>query len=230
MSKQISLSRGKVAIVDDADFEWLNRWKWCYVGSGYAMRRETTEDGKSRYVYMHRQIMNAPEGHYVDHINHDTLNNCRENLRIANPSQNLYNRVKGENKASVFKGVRRSRTRWQATIQISRKSIPIGRFLTQREAAEAYNQAAQEHYSEFAYFNDLSILPPEQDIPLIKKHGLQSPYHGIYLDKRRNHWIAEIMVNRVKQYLGSFSTPEDAARAYDAFVKEHGLNRQLNFP
>jgi hypothetical protein len=169
LPKQIPLTRNKIAIVDDADYEWLNRWKWCCLANGYVMRRETTEShpggSRSRYVYMHRQIMDAPEGHYVDHINHDTCDNRRENLRVATPTESMRNTRALRGGTSPFKGVGLARRRWVARIQIEGEQIGLGRFLTQREAAAAYNEAAILHFGEFACLNDLSQVAPEDDPP-----------------------------------------------------------------
>jgi hypothetical protein len=166
MPKQIPLTRNKFATVDDADYEWLTRWKWCCTAGGYPMRRETTASGASRYVYMHRQIMDAPDAHYVDHINHDTLDNRRENLRVATPTESMRNTRPLRGGTSQFKGVGLANRRWVARIQIEGGYIHLGRFLTQREAAAAYNEAAILHFGEFACLNDLSQVAPEDDPPI----------------------------------------------------------------
>jgi hypothetical protein len=231
MTKEIPLTRGMVALVDDADFDWLNQWKWCATAGGYAMRRINITRTIGEYIYMHRLIAGAGEGVYADHINHDTLDNRRCNLRIATPGESIRNTRARKNNLSVFKGVVRNRSsRWAARIQVDGAPIHLGYFLTQREAAHAYNEAAIQLHGEFACLNDLSILTDEQDVPLQPKRGLESQYRGIYKDKRRNHWVVEIMVNRSKTYVGSFATDVEAAHAYDAYITAHGLDRKINFP
>jgi hypothetical protein len=230
MTKEIPLTRGMVALVDDADFDWLNQWKWCATAAGYAMRRINITRSIGEYIYMHRLIAGAGEGVYTDHINHDTFDNRRCNLRIATPGESIRNTRARRNKISVFKGVSGSRNRWEAFIQVDGVKTALGIFFTQREAAHAYNEAAIQLHGEFACLNDLSILTDDQDIPLQPKRGLESQYRGIYRDKRRNHWVVEIMVNRSSTYVGSFATDVEAAHAYDAYIKEHGLKRKLNFP
>lgn len=173
MSKQIPLSRGKFALVDDTDFDWLNQWEWCATAGGYAMRRVTNADGSSTYIYMHRLITGAGENVFADHINHDTLDNRRCNLRIATPGESMRNIRARQGRSSVFKGVTLTKGRWLARIQIDGRTVPLGVFLTQRDAALAYNEAAIRLHGEFAHLNDLSILPIDQDIPLIRK---RAPY------------------------------------------------------
>ena len=123
MSKEIPLTQGKVAIVDDADFDWLNQWKWHYAAAGYAAR--AAGGRKNRHIlYMHRLITDAPAEAHVDHRDHDGLNNRRNNLRIATPSQNRYN-TRLSRGSSKYKGVRYS-TRgkmWVAVIHANHKRL-----------------------------------------------------------------------------------------------------------
>lgn len=223
MSKRITLSRDKFAIVDDADYEWLNQWKWSCATNGYAVRRIP---GTNKIVLMHREIMGNPKGVYVDHINRDTLDNRRANLRTATPAQSIRN-TRARKGFSPFKGVTKSNQKWAARIQILGKTIELGLFETQREAAAAYNEAAKIHFGEYAFLNDLSLLPPEQDKPLCRK--LTSKYTGVHWDKQSQMWKTEIMVNYQKHRLGFFDCEIDAAKAYDLFVKKNGIKRKTNF-
>lgn len=222
MSKKILLSRNMVAIVDDTDYEWLNQWKWSYATAGYAVRRIP---GTTKIVYMHRQIMEDPQGVYVDHVNRDKLDNRRCNLRLATPSQSIRN-TRGRKSYSVFKGVSKSGKKWCARIQIHNQTISLGTFDTQREAAVAYNDAAISHFGKYAFLNDLSLLPPEQDTPQCRK--TTSQYTGVHWDKQARKWKTEIMINRKKHRLGFFETEIDAAKAYDAFIEEKGISRKKN--
>jgi hypothetical protein len=98
--RYINLGHGKAAMVDAADFAWLNKHKWHAMhGSSYA---RSTIDGKS--VFMHRLIMNAPAGLVVDHWNGNIWDNRRSNLRICTQAENLRNKRKLAG-ASRFKGV-----------------------------------------------------------------------------------------------------------------------------
>src|SRR2546430_16319669 len=98
--RKIKLTRGKYALVDLVDYEWLSQWKWYCSARGYAARRLYPEN---KVVYMHRVII--PEGEEVDHINHDKLDNRKSNLRPCTHKQNLRSRGLNKNNKSGYKGV-----------------------------------------------------------------------------------------------------------------------------
>ena len=152
--KEIPLTRGMVALVDDEDFEWINQWKWMYNGCGYAVR-----EVNGTACYMHRVIMGTPKGMVTDHVNRNKLDNRRENLRICNMSQNKINDGLRSTNSSGYKGVqyvsnkRKRNKRWYAHIMHNYKNICIGYFYTPEEASLAYNKKALELYGEFAETN-----------------------------------------------------------------------------
>jgi hypothetical protein len=154
MSKIIPLSQGKVAIVDDADFEWLSQWKWHYA-KGYAVRNEGIYPDR-RTVYMHDKIMNPPDGMEVDHVKTgDNLNNQRYNLRICTRGQNMANtRVRAIN-TSGYKGVtwNKDHGRWQPQIKVNGKRKYLGFCDTAEDAAHVYDEAARKYFGEFAKLN-----------------------------------------------------------------------------
>ena len=158
--KKIKLTRGKYVLVDDEDFEHLNQWKWCaqYDGNFYAARSKGIGNGKQKFIRMHRYIMNAPKGKVVDHINHNTLDNRKKNLRIASIGQNLRNQQKIKKKASSkYKGVswdKKSR-KWSVRIVYKNKQIYLGAFHSEIEAAKAYNRGAKKYHKEFAFLNKI---------------------------------------------------------------------------
>lgn len=152
--KEIPLTRGKVAIVDDDDYAELSNYKWYYDSKGYAARHKT-RDQKRAYQSMHRQIVNAPDGMEVDHINGDRLDNRRANLRLCTRSQNQHNKGAQANNTSGFKGVQfyKRTGKWHAKIKLHGKERHLGYFATAAQAAEAYNRAAFEIHGDFAYLN-----------------------------------------------------------------------------
>lgn len=167
MSKQIKLTRGKIVIVDDEDFGQLNQHKWCVskttYGSYVAVRRcRCFGDKKPHTILMHRQITSCPKNKDIDHIDHNTLNNQRANLRICNRSQNMGN-SKTKLHSSKFKGVcwanggiykgKRYEGRWMAQIMYNYKNIFLGYYDSEIEAAFAYNVAAKKYFGEFAKLN-----------------------------------------------------------------------------
>lgn len=228
MSKLIPLSgkrgQGKFAVVDDIDATLISSHSWCVIAAGYAVSRIS-----NRFVYMHRLILDANPSQEVDHVNGDPLDNRRSNLRFATSSQQKMNTRKQAKAKSIFKGVVYSQRRWQAQIHVNGAYLALGRYLTQREAAQAYNDAAIKHFGEFAKLNDLSSLTDVQDIPIAASTP-KSSYRGVYWHKQVNKWHVQIMVNRRKYSLGLYDSEEAAARAYDSFTIANNLNRPLNFP
>lgn len=149
--KTIQLTQGQVTLVSDHRFEYLNQWKWHAqwdkdMNSYYAVR---SESGKT--IRMSRLIMATPKGFQVDHINHNTLDNRCENLRLVTHSQNQMNRKKHSNNTSGFTGVRHHRNKFRATIGFNNKLIHLGHYDTPQEASEAYQKAASELFGEYKY-------------------------------------------------------------------------------
>ncbi len=144
--KEIKLTRGKVALVDDEDFIWLNHHNWHAVwdySNWYAVRH--------RGIRMHREIMKAEKGQEVDHKDGNGLNNQKENLRPATRMQNARNTKKHSNSKSRFKGVWLHPTskRWQARITVNKERIHLGFFAKEQDAAAAYNVAVQKYHQDF---------------------------------------------------------------------------------
>lgn len=154
MTKQIPLTQGKFALVDDEDYEELMKYKW-YFDNGYA-RRDGPAPIKKR-ILMHRQIMNAKAGQDVDHINHDGLDNRRINIRLCTTSQNMQNSKLYKNNSTGLKGVRfhKRMKKYQASIRINGKAKHLGTFENPIDAAKVYNEAALKLFGEFANFNKI---------------------------------------------------------------------------
>jgi hypothetical protein len=151
----IKLTQGKVAIVDDEDYEDLSKYPWRYNKKlGYAMGHVTIDE-KDKTVYMHRFITNAPRNVMVDHENRNKLDNRKSNLRVATGSQNQCNRELPKNNKSGYKGVsfNLSKQRWRAYIRFNKKCKMLGSFNTAEEAALAYDQAARHLHGDFAFLN-----------------------------------------------------------------------------
>lgn len=154
--KEIKLTRGKVALVDDEDFEYLNQYKWYAIDcvhTFYARRKEN-----NRHISMHRQILGLTSSKIQgDHKDHDGLNNQKNNLRIANHSQNQANRKSFKNSSSKYIGVcwKKAAKKWQAAIYQNGSNKHLGSFINESEAAIAYNEAAKIIHGEFANLNIL---------------------------------------------------------------------------
>jgi hypothetical protein len=160
--RRIYMAHGEFVLVDAADYEWLNKYKWSPRGSGrYAARRE-----KGKTIYMHREIMNAPPGKVVDHADGNAPNNCRFNLRICTRGQNCRNQCKRIGCASQYKGVYRDSKSGKWFVQIkaagSKKPLWFGYFDTEVEAARMYDRLAVEVFGDFAYLNFPQEWTPER--------------------------------------------------------------------
>lgn len=151
--KEIQLTQGKVALVDDEDFDYLNQWKW-HFSKGYAARHKPRTEGHA-LIFMHCVIMQSPRDKDTDHINGDRLDNRRKNLRICTRAQNIQNRGATIKNACGYKGVcfDKSRNKWSAEINTNKKRIHLGRFDTPEDAARAYDAAARRLHGEFARLN-----------------------------------------------------------------------------
>lgn len=157
ITKQIPLTQGKFAIVDAADYDWLNQWKW-YCCNGYALRVPYTNGIRGKAIRMHRLIVGTPDGFDTDHINGDELDNQRCNLRTATHRQNIMNQKPRIGCSSNFKGVCwcKRRKKWQASIKTNGKRKFLGYFYNEADAAHAYNNAAVQLYGEYARINMLA--------------------------------------------------------------------------
>jgi len=152
-------ANGRVALIDDEDYELVSQYRWHVMESQLPGRRPagpyaeaSLPNGRRQppKTLMHRLITGYA---ITDHINHDGLDNRRANLREATVAQNQQNRR--ANGASAFKGVAwdRQHSRWVAKIAVSGRTINLGRFAAEVDAARAYDAAAVELFGEFAFIN-----------------------------------------------------------------------------
>lgn len=151
--KEIKLSRGLSAMVDDEDYEFLNQWKWSahQGGKTFYATRTIWNKGNRIKVRMHRLILNTPTDMQVDHIDHNGLNNQKNNIRNCNHQQNHFN-INRYTK-SKYHGVYYDRNYIKSSIQLNGKTIHIGNFKTEIDAAKAYDIKAKELFGEFAHIN-----------------------------------------------------------------------------
>jgi hypothetical protein len=158
--KTIPLTQGKCAIVDDGDFEFLNRRKWHAIKTvrkcrtTFYARCWVSKKGKqSRHVLMH--LMLCPDYRIVDHKNGDGLDNQRSNLRRGTHGGNQHNMHKYVGCGSRFKGVswHKQNSYWRAQICVNSQRMYLGVFYSEVSAAIAYDRAAEKYFGEFALTN-----------------------------------------------------------------------------
>jgi hypothetical protein len=153
---RIGLNRGFVAIIDKEDIELVSQFNWNAVLVRNVLYAYTAASAR-KPLAMHRLILRPARGVIVDHANGNGLDNRRCNLRIANHSQNAANKRKPQvgRATSTYKGVHwesagSRKRRWRAMIRVNGRRIHLGSFATEVEAAIAYDNAAKEHFGEYA--------------------------------------------------------------------------------
>lgn len=149
--KEIKLTQGQVALVDDDDYNYLNQWKWCAHKSGNTFYAERTIYPEHKTIKMHWIIMNDFQGNRIDHKDSNGLNNQRSNLRFCNKSQNCMNR-KYNNKTG-YSGVYKVKQCFQASIRVNKKNISLGYYKSLEDAARARDEGSIKYFGEFANLN-----------------------------------------------------------------------------
>jgi hypothetical protein len=150
--KQIKLTKGKFAIIDDEYFEYLNKWKWHLSDQGYAIRTQHIKIGfkkyKNKHIRLHRLINNTPDDMFTDHINRDKLDCRKENLRSVTKSQNGINRSKQNNNHSGFKGIcwNEHAKKWMVEIKVKPTKIYLGIYKNLEEAIEVRKEAERRYH------------------------------------------------------------------------------------
>lgn len=164
--KQIPLTQGQFAMVDDSDYDWLMQWKWTYAKNRkqeWAYRQGSIKFGKRREtIFMHRFIIDAPKQFEVDHEDFNGLNNQRNNLRLATRNQNQQHKRLQSNNTSGFKGVSfyKRIQRFVPEIRVDGRKLKLGHFTTAIEAAKVRDIAALKYHGEFAVLNFPMEIPP----------------------------------------------------------------------
>lgn len=158
--KKILLTQNKFTLIDDEDFELIDKYKWhvrkhrCVFYAQHCYRDK--ENKRTKSIQMHRLIMGIDDPNIqIDHINGNGLDNRKCNLRICNNSQNHMNRKKQKNCSSKYKGVswHKLKNKWSSYIKIRGKLKYLGDFIDEKEAAKKYDIMAIKFFGEFAQLN-----------------------------------------------------------------------------
>lgn len=216
--KLIPLTKGLYATVDDEDYEYLSKFNWCANKGAkhktYYAVRGTRKQGKYRRIFMHRVIAQARTGETVDHRNHNTLDNQRENLRVGTQALNLLNRLPAKDGKSRYKGVSfyTPTLQWVAVF----RGQHIGYFNNEVDAARAYNATAKAAGGDWALLNKIPGISLEEATTMpqtYRPRTNQNQYRGVRL--RGRQWEAYIQYQNRRYVIGYYPTASEAARAYN---------------
>jgi len=158
MSREIPLTQGHVATVDKEDYIELMKYSWYAFWNGaqwYARTNIKNSEGKHRGILMHRFLLSAEKGDFVDHRNLDGRDNRRKNIRLCTQQQNTFNKKPRKNSSSRYKGVYwcKDKKRWKASASLSGKVYGLGSFKCEVAAARVYDRFAIEHHGDFVRLN-----------------------------------------------------------------------------
>jgi len=207
--REIPLSQGLVALVDDDDYPELIKYKWCaHKGQNTFYAEKVSR--RMGVIRMHRIILGVPDGLFTDHINGNGLDNRKENLRIVTNRENSQNRH--QIKTSIRPGVwwSKNNKKWTSSIRVGKKRVNLGCFETEDMAYIAYQNAC----------NSLDNIT-------VSRKLTTSKHPGVYWNKNSKKWYVQIqMGHRTTKYLGTYSDEIEAATVYRV-AREVLLNQAI---
>lgn len=223
MEFNVKSYKGEILVVkiDKEDYNKIKKYKWrAQKAKGYNYFYIVSTNNK-KIILLHRIIMGATKGYVVDHINHDTLDNRKENLRICTYQQNMHNRKKIKIKTSKYKGVHydKIKNKYLAAVIVEKKRIKLGYFFNEENAALKYNEAALKYFGEFALLNDLSDIrnfPEEKG----RKRKIK-PW--LYWNKQKKKWHLTFLYNSKKIHIGYFKNKIDAFNVHNEICDKYNL-------
>lgn len=184
--KTIKLTMGLHAVVDDEDYENVSKYNWCASltsnGGAYAVRGVwNPATKKTQIVALHRWLLGAGAGQVGDHINGDTLDNRRSNLRICTNAENIRKMRKPSKGVHLMKSRAAKAKPWQAYIGARGSVTPrrhLGYFASKEEAQEAYNRAASKAFGDF-------FAPPQPKSAAWERYKEIKAQRGVALNGNR---------------------------------------------
>jgi hypothetical protein len=143
--KIIKITQGQQILVDDADYEHLMQWKWmavwCKSGKRFYALRQVRINGKKKKIYIHQEILGKKDEFITDHINHNGLDNRRQNLRLVTVAENNKNKAAQSRNTVGICGVYMEGKQFRPSIRVNGKTIHLGRFDNLDEAVIARKNA-----------------------------------------------------------------------------------------
>jgi hypothetical protein len=254
VSKEIELTQGQVAIVDDEDFERAKGYNWCAMWrpkENAFWAHAYVQKGEERiWMSLQRFILGDPKGWDVCFRTDNPLDCRRNNLCVATRQEVAQKQRISRKNRSGFKGVSwdAQTNRWRADIGTDGKTRNLGRFNDLIDAALAYDEAARALFGEYARLNfadkgeqsALRVMPSSTGVEshpkkprrqFILSRANTSGYKGVAWDNHKCLWQANISISGKQRNLGRFNDPIKAANAYDEAARESfGKHASFNFP
>ena len=155
---KVYLAKGAAFLIDTNMLEEILQFNWSEYDN-YIYRVKMIDGRKNIKIRLHRQVMRAEPNQLVDHINGNSFDNRRCNLRFCTTQENLKNRKKRQASiaSSKYKGVSGKRTKWRVSITHNYKRHHLGYFKTQEEAAAAYNKASLSLHGQYGRLNEIEV-------------------------------------------------------------------------
>lgn len=229
---------GYSVLVDDEDVERIQQYNW-WVDNSVLRRynryyfRTKIKHGIRQYEVMklHRFIMGCTymDGTVIDHINNDTLDNRKCNMRFCTQKENARNKRRETRNNSGYKGAKLNKRtgRYNATVKYEQKNYALGSFINLIDAATAYDDVARLLFGEFALVNFPDRVCDEVRAKKIYAEATasvmrtnSSGYEGVTWENRVGKWKARVTVNGKTKWLGTFINPEDGYKVRCAYIEK----------
>jgi hypothetical protein len=217
----------KTCLIDNEDVKFLENYNWHFLYGRYLIANIKLENKWNKFLF-HRVIMNHPKGMVIDHINHNTFDNRRCNLRICTIQNNLQNSPPDSNR-ELPKGVSEyfyKKGYWDVLIKLNNKNAWKGRFSNLNAATNMYNHMAKKIHGEFAALNKVDVFMSEEECLkyLHIKTSYTSKYRGVTKIKNYKSWRAE----NKGTIIGSYPDELSAAKAYNEYIIKNNMDEKLN--
>lgn len=225
--KEISVTHDIVVLVDDQDYEILKGYNWHFVPNKIKTSLYATTLVNGKDCRMHQLIMGKKKGYMIDHIDQDSLNNQRSNLRFVTRSRNILNqRISIRNKTGLNGVYFDQRTgKYKATLTIDKVKHHLGSFSSLGRAKKARLEAEQKHCPGIITHHNVkpqSFNLERFDQRFFKQKKNRSGYRCVYINRKGRYYTRYHLENSTI-HLGTYDTPLEAAKVYVAyFEKIHG--------